>query len=81
MSTSTSTESLVQEFNNFLGDKPYFTSNQLIDLGLFGSYSAANAALKRGAIPSIKVSPKRTVVPRSAVLEYFRNNLLTTLAK
>lgn len=72
---STTTE-LLEEFNKFLGEKPYFTACQLIELGLFGSYSAVNAALKRGLIPHIKISKKRTVVPRSAVLEYFRNNLV-----
>ncbi len=72
---SIKTESLIQEFENFLGKKPYFTTNQLIEIGLFGSASAANAAIKRGSLPTIKISPKRTVIPRSAVLEYFRNNL------
>lgn len=73
---STSIEFLVQEFDNFLVNKPYFTPAQLIEIGLWGSSSAASAALKRGDLPSIKISPKRTVVPRSAVVEYFRNNLI-----
>lgn len=73
---STSTEVLVEEFNKFLGKKPYFTPKHLIEVGLFGSYSAAYTALKKGAIPSIKVSPKRTIVPRSEVLKYFRENLM-----
>jgi hypothetical protein len=73
---SISTESLVKEFDNFLGKKPYFTPAQLIEIGIWGSHTAATASLKRGDLPSIKVSPKRTVIPRSAVLDYFRKNLI-----
>jgi hypothetical protein len=73
---SMSIESLVKEFEEFLGDKPYFTRGQLINIGLWGSSTAAATALKRGDLPSIKVSPKRTVIPRSAVLQYFRKNLI-----
>ena len=73
---STNSDLLVEELGKALGDKPYFTGNQLIEIGLFGSASAVNAALKIGSLPSIKISPKRTVVPRSAVIQYFRNNLI-----
>lgn len=69
-------DSLVQELDNLLEKKPYFTLSQLIELGLFGSNSAASTALKRGLLPSIKISPKRTVIPRSAVLDYFKANLV-----
>lgn len=71
-----STESLIQEFEQLLGKKPYFTTAHLIQIGLWGSATAATAALKRGDVPSIKVSPKRTVIPRSAALAYFRKNLI-----
>ena len=70
-----SIETLVREFDELLGKKPYFTAKQLIDLGLFGSVSAASKALKRKDIPSIKVSEKRSVIPRSAVLKFFKENL------
>jgi hypothetical protein len=75
---STSTESLIKELDTFLGNKPYFTGTQLIEIGLFGSASAVTSALKKGLLPSIKISPKRTIVPRSAVVKYFRENLLET---
>jgi hypothetical protein len=74
---STNTQSLVDEFDKLLGNKPYCTGTQLIEIGLFGSTAAVTAALKRGTLPSVKISPKRTVVPRSAVLDYFRNNLVS----
>lgn len=70
-----STIELIEEFDRLLGDKPYFTVKQLIDLGLFGSVSAASKALKRGDLPSVKVSEKRTVIPRSAALQFFKDNL------
>lgn len=72
---STSTESLISEFEKLLGPEPYFSPRRLITLGICGSPSAAAALLKRGSIPSIKISTRRTVVPKSAVLEFIRQNL------
>ena len=72
---SINTNQLVAELEKNLGEKPYFTGKNLVDLGLFGSATALNKALKRGDIPTIKISTKRTVVPKSAVLDYFRRNL------
>lgn len=69
------TDALIREFDQLLATKPYFSSSQLFRLGLFGSITAASSAIKRGDLPSIKISSKRTVVPRSAVLEYFKTNL------
>lgn len=73
--TTIASDSLVKEFDELLPKAPYFSISELIELGLFGSSAAANAAIKRKVIPSIRMSPKRTVVPRSAVLDYFRKNL------
>lgn len=69
-------EMLVAELDLYLEPKPYFSISHLRTLGLLGSHSALNAAIKRGILPSIKISSKRTVVPRSAVLAYFRNKLI-----
>lgn len=76
-----STESLIEEFETLLGNKPYFTAKQLIELNIFGSQSAAIAALNRGTLPSIQISSKRRVIPRSAVIQYFRHNLMETSLK
>ena len=74
--TTSQIDNLVQEFDELLGKKPYFTLTQLIELGLFGSSAAAATALKRGILPCIKMGPKRTVIPRSAVLGFFKENLM-----
>lgn len=66
---------LIQEFADQLDDKPYFTISELIKLGVFGSSSGANKALKNGLIPFIKVSEKRKVVPRKSVIDFFSKNL------
>ena len=66
---------LIKEFDDHLPKAPYFSITELKDLGIFGSHAAAHAAIKRKDIPSIKVSQKRTVVPRSAVVDYFRRNI------
>lgn len=72
-------ESLIAEFAKSLGDKPYFTGKQLIDLGLFGSATGISKALNNGVLPFIRVSKKRRVVPRSAVVQYFQNNLVKSV--
>ena len=72
---SINTKSLIQES---LGNKLFCTKKQLISLclnaGLCGSISGAETALK--LLPWIKMSPKRMVVSRNAVLEYFQNHIL-----
>ena len=72
---STKTESIIQES---LGNKPYCTKKQLIDmclnLGICGSPSGAISALK--SLPWLKVSTKRTIVSRSAVIDFFNNTLI-----
>ena len=68
-------ERLIQELDASLAKKIYLTGNDLIKIGLFGSHSAIDSALKRGDLPYVKISSRRRVFPRSAVLEYFKNNI------
>ena len=70
-----STLDLISEFEQLLGSKPYFSTSRLTKLGLFGSSSAANAAIKRGELIALKISSKRYVIPRSSALNYFRQKL------
>lgn len=66
---------LAEELNRKLGDRPFYTLRQLTSIGFFGSVPAARLALKRGLLVFVKISPRRYVVPRSALLEYIRKNL------
>jgi len=66
--------SLVDELNEKLGDKPFYTLRQLISVGFFGSMHAARRALQEGRISFVRISPRRSVIPRTVLLEYLRKN-------
>jgi hypothetical protein len=68
-------DSLVGELNMKLGDRPFYTLRQLISIGFFGSMSAAKTALLGGQLSYVKISPRRIVVPRLALLAFLRNNI------
>lgn len=70
----TTTTALIEEVEYLLGDKTFIPLVELIDLGLFGSHSAALAAVKNGKLPIVKVSKHRFVVPRSAVIRFICEN-------
>lgn len=58
-----------------LGDRQFFTPRELTDIGIFGSLSNARDVLKEGNLRFIRISARRSVVPRAALLEYLRHNL------
>lgn len=66
---------LIAELTKELGDRRCFTIDDLHSLGFFGSKHAARMALNNGKIAYVKISPRRRVVPRAALLEYLKNNL------
>lgn len=66
---------LIQEFEKLLGDGNFFNVAALVRIGFFGSAPAGTAALNRGDLPYIRVGRKRRIVPRSALLKYFSENL------
>lgn len=73
--TSQLMDSLVGELNMKLGDRPFYTLRQLISIGFFGSMNAARMALRDGKLSYVKISPRRLVVPRLALLAFLRNNI------
>ena len=73
--TSLLMNSLVKELNDKLGDRPFYTTRELISVGIFGSIPAAKMALRDGQLSFVKISPRRFVVPRAVLLEFLRNNL------
>ncbi len=66
---------LVEELNEKLGNRPFYTLRQLTSIGFFGSMPAARSALKDGRLSFVKISPRRSVIPRGVLLEYLRNNI------
>lgn len=66
---------LVKELNEKIGDRAFFTLAELVSIGLFGTMQTARHALKEGELPFIRMSERRCVIPRAALLDYIRNNL------
>lgn len=66
---------LIEQLSNELGDRQFFTIQDIHKLGCFGSKYAVHIALKSGKIPYIKISPRRRVIPRIALINYLKNNL------
>ena len=71
---ATTAESILEEVELLLGDKAFVPLTDLISWGLFGSNSAALAAVKKGRIPIVRVSRHRFVVPRQAILNFIYEN-------
>jgi hypothetical protein len=64
-----------EEISKKLGDNPFYTLRQLTSIGFFGSLPAARLALRQGLLPFVRISPRRFVIPREAVLDHLRKNL------
>lgn len=67
--------SLIDELNHKLGDRPFYTLRELTSIGFFGSMPGARKILQEGRLTFIKISPRRLVIPRSVILEYLRDNM------
>lgn len=65
------TESLAKE----LGNRHFYTIQELQTFGFFGTAYAARKALKDGVLAYVKISPRRRVIPRAALLKYLESNL------
>jgi hypothetical protein len=68
-------DGLVNELNDKIGDRTFFTLSELVLFGLFGSLQAARHALRDGLLPSVRISQRRCVIPRAALINYIRANL------
>ena len=66
--------SIVKRFNSLLPDKEFLTPAELTKSGLFGSASATLSAIRQRKLPSVRVSNKRTLIPKESVLKYIENN-------
>jgi hypothetical protein len=72
-----SIETTIKHFESQLGDEICVSPKKLVDCGLFGSINAVKNALKKGLIPSIKVSSHRTLIPKSSVLDHLRGSCIS----
>lgn len=72
---STQLINLLDELAKQLGDRPFFTVDDLHNLGVFGTKYAARMALKNGLLAYIRISERRRVIPRAALIDYLQNNL------
>jgi len=68
-------DEFIQELDRIIGDRPFYTLRELIAIGFFGSRSAARNALKEGLLTFVKISPRRFVIPRKAVLYYLHSKI------
>lgn len=68
-------DGVIEELNQKIGDRAFFTLPELVSLGLFGTVQTARHALEEGVIPFIRISERRCVIPRTALLEYVRKNM------
>lgn len=66
---------LIEELTKELGDRHFYTIHDLTEVGFFGTKQAARKALKNGKLAYVKISPRRSVIPRAALLDYLRNNI------
>ena len=66
---------LIDELTKQLGDRHFYTIHDLHAGGLFKTKQSARNALKNGKIAHIKISPRRTLIPRSALVDYLRDNI------
>jgi hypothetical protein len=67
-------DSLVEELNEKLGNRPFYTLTELVSIGFFGSMTGARAFLRLGRLPHIKISPRRCVIAREHVIVFIKEN-------
>lgn len=70
----TTQEKISQYFESKLGSDEFVRSGKLIEIGLFRTHGSLAKAIAEGLLPSIKVSPHRTLIPRLAVLDFIKKN-------
>lgn len=68
-------DELIKELNQKIGDRSFFTLPELVSFGLFGTVQTARYVLKESEVPFIRVSKRRCVIPRAALINYIRANL------
>lgn len=68
------TKAMLETIDQKIGDKSFYSVKELVTVGVFGSLVSARRALKKGCLPYIRVSQRRFVVLRPALLHFLQNN-------
>lgn len=63
---------LIKRINQIMGSRHFFTSADLIRLGIFGSKSAVWRAVKLGYIEAIYITDRRRVIMKESLLNYIK---------
>ena len=66
---------IIQKFIDKLGEGDFVKKKTLVNIGLFGSLNGVDIAIRNGSIPSIKISPNRTLIFRESVIEYIKKSI------
>ncbi len=66
---------LVDTLNKQADHRHFYTIPDLLKLGIFGTAYSARRALKLGILPCVRISTRRTIIPRAALLEYLNRKL------
>ena len=62
----------IDRFNRLLGHRQFFSSKDLVKLGIFGSKSSVWRAVKLGYIEAIWIGDRRRVILKDSVIEHIR---------
>lgn len=65
---------ILEEVDQKIGVKPFYSTRDLVDAGVFGSLVSARRALLAGRLIYIKISPRRFVVARSVLCSFLEKN-------
>lgn len=69
-------DDLINELIEKFGDQPFFTVQELVSIGIFGTGQSAKDTLDKGKLPYIKISERRSVVPRACLIEFLKKNFV-----
>ena len=75
MSGGSQINALIAELDQQYGERLFFTVDELVNCGIFGSKGTARLALRHGLIASFRVSERRRVVPRQELIKFISAHL------
>lgn len=75
MSGGSQINALIAELDQQYGERLFFTVEELVNCGIFGSKGTARLALRSGVIASFRISERRRIVPRQELIKFLSDNL------
>ena len=80
MTEVTSIDDAISEVSEKLGDNPFVTIRDLINVGIAKSPTALFAMIKRGDLQAVRMGG-RYIIPKNAVLDLIRQNVCKSQAE